>query len=174
MNESLEIKLEVEEKVKKCVDKLNEVFNFNMEYPEIFYDVTGTLGGVAKSLSMSVHYNYKMLINNRTEFIRDIVPHEVAHVAVYHKYNLLKMKYPKGHGANWQHMMRLLDVDPKQFHKLNEEEKTEIKYLYECLCPKGFLLDKKSNALHKKQIETGQYGCAICFAPLKNPKIHYG
>lgn len=138
----------VEKKVKQTVDKLNEKFNFDMKYPHIYYDVTGTTGGLAKSASMTVHYNDKLLKENVEEFVATTVPHEVCHIAVYHLCHVKKRNYPQnGHGADWQIMMRVAGVNARKYHTYEVEKKEPIEYRYECGCPEGVVVSQK---VHKK------------------------
>lgn len=138
----------VEKKVKETVDKLNEKFNFNMKYPHIYYDVRGTTGGLAKSASMTVHFNNKLLKENIEHFIETTVPHEVCHIGVYHLCHVNKRNYPKnGHGADWQIMMRTVGVNARKYHEYEVERKEPVEYRYECGCPNGVIIPEK---IHKK------------------------
>lgn len=138
----------VDKKVKETVDKLNSKFNFNMKNPPIYYDIRGTTGGLAKSASMSVHYNDKLLKENMEEFIATTVPHEVCHIAVYHLCQTEKRNYPKnGHGADWQIMMRLAGVNARKYHQYEVPTKEPVEYHYECGCPNGLIIPEKQ---HKK------------------------
>lgn len=153
----------VDKKVKETVDKLNKKFNFNMQYPVIHYDVRGTTGGLAKSASMTVHYNDKLLKENVEEFLATTVPHEVCHIGVYHLCHVEKRSYPKnGHGADWQIMMRVAGVNARKYHEYEVERKEPVEYKYECGCPEGLIIPEKT---HKK-IKGKAMMCKKCNQPL--------
>lgn len=138
----------VEKKVKDTVEILNKKFNFNMKNPQIYYDIRGTNGGLAKSASMTVHFNDKLLKENIKDFIETTVPHEVCHIAVYHLCNVEKRTYPKnGHGADWQIMMRVVGVNARKYHQYEVPKKEAVEYKYECGCPSGLIIQEK---VHKK------------------------
>lgn len=138
----------VANKVKETVEILNKKFDFAMQVPHIYYDVRGTTGGLAKSASMTVHFNDKLLKENIEEFIATTVPHEVCHIAVYHLCHFKKRTYPKnGHGADWQIMMRVAGVNARKYHQYEVETKEPVEYKYECGCPEGLIIQEKQ---HKK------------------------
>lgn len=138
----------VEKKVKETVDKLNAKFNFDMKCPHIYYDVLGTTGGLAKSASMTVHYNDKLLKENVEEFIATTVPHEVCHIAVFHLCHVKQRNYPQnGHGADWQIMMRVAGVNARKYHEYEVKRKEPVQYKYQCGCEEGLILSEKN---HKK------------------------
>jgi SprT protein len=146
--EKNDIYIKVLNKVKETVDKLNKHYNFSMDYPNIHYDIIGTNGGLAKSASMSVHYNDKLLKQNEEDFIETTVPHEVCHIAVYHKSNIEKKPYPKnGHGADWKLMMWIAGVPARKYHQYEVERKSPIEYKYKCGCANGVIVNQKT---HKK------------------------
>lgn len=160
-----EIYQEVENKVKETVDKLNKKFNFDMKYPHIYYDITGNNGGLAKSASMTVHYNDKLLKQNKDSFIENVIPHEVCHIAVFHLYQTKNKPYPKnGHGADWQIMMRVVGVNARQFHQYEVEKKQPVEYKYDCGCAEGIVVPQR---IHKK-IKNTPMVCKKCTKQLIN------
>ena len=155
----------VQKKVKETVDKLNNKFNFDMKYPMIYYDVRGTTGGLAKSASMTVHYNDKLLKENIEDFLETTVPHEVCHIGVYHLCHVNKRSYPKnGHGADWQIMMRVVGVNARKYHTYEVEKKEPVEYKYECGCENGLIITEK---VHKK-IKDKQMICKKCNKQIGN------
>lgn len=161
-----DIYLKVENKVKETVNKLNEKFKFNLEYPYIYYDIKGKNAGLAKSLSMTVHYNPKLLKENEEDFLKNTVPHEVCHIAVYHYYKIQKKPIPKnGHGPDWQIMMRSVGVNPRKYHTYKVERKIKI-FKYKCKCIDGVIISER---MHKKNKElTHHLVCKKCKSILKD------
>jgi SprT protein len=162
-----EIYSKVEKKIQETVEKLNNYFHFDMKIPPIFYDVTGTTGGLAKSKSLSVHFNHQLMLQNFEDFLETTVPHEVCHIAVFWLSLQEKKPIPKNpHGATWKFMMHLVGVPAKKYHTYDIDgiKKITAQYQYQCLCKEHIIVGKK---IHEK-IKKSKMICKKCKTILKN------
>lgn len=159
--------IEVERKVIETVEKLNKIYAFNMKNPPIFFDVTGTNGGLAKYRSMSVHFNTRLALDNWEDFLQSTVPHEVCHIAVWHWAKFFNKPIPSAHGATWKLMMWEVGAKPRRTHEYDVEEvarKVAI-YEYDCRCEKP---TEVSIVIHNKIKKGHVYSCRKCGTILKN------
>lgn len=165
-----EIYEKVEKKVQETVQKLNEYFHFDMKNPPVFYDVKGTVGGLAKAKTMSIHFNHQLMMKNFEDFIDSTVPHEVCHIGVFWLSYYEKKPIPKNpHGATWKFMMHLVGVPAKKYHTYNIEDiKRKIpKYQYKCLCENPIIVNKR---MHEK-IKRINMICKKCHTILKDGEM---
>lgn len=59
-----------------------------------------------------IHLSVELLIEHTDEMLRQIVPHEIAHLAAFTVYG------DRGHGQGWKTMMRQLGKTPNRTHDL--------------------------------------------------------
>lgn len=158
---------ELKLKITATVDRLNEIYRFNLKYPEYFWDVKGTTAGVAKSRTKTVHFNKILALENWKEFIEVTVPHEICHLGVF----LLtekngKRKYPPPHGATWKLMMYEVGANSSTTHKFDTTnvKKATKSFIYNCKC--GEL--EVSSTIHNKIKNGAIYQCKKCKNQLKD------
>ncbi len=146
-----ELKISVEEEVKRCIEVANQRFpNRNFKMPRIEFTLVGTKAGTANSSGYCININSVLLVENEKQMISNTVPHEVAHLidAILHpetrdcsfKYNLFSGRRGSRtkrsiHGPTWKSVMRMLGVDPSRTHQMdvkNATTKTRNRFYYEC------------------------------------------
>jgi SprT protein len=161
---------QTEQKVIETVKKLNDIYKFGMPIPAIHFDVTGTNAGLAKRLSMSVHFNTKLALSNWDDFIDNTVPHEVCHIAVWYWADYFRKPIPSAHGAAWKLMMWEVGAKAKRTHDydVSEVKKKTKTYLYQCGCPERI---EVSSAIHNKIGKGNLYRCKKCHQTLTNGEL---
>jgi SprT protein len=161
---------ETQRKIKEVVDKLNQKFDFKMPYPCFAFDVTGTTAGLAKSATMSVHFNTKLALNQWSDFLENTVPHEVCHIAVWYWTRFFGAGRQPPHGARWKSMMRLVGCVPKRTHDydVSEVKKKTKKYVYHCGCVKPI---EVSSIIHNKIQKGFIYSCKRCHQKLTGGQL---
>jgi SprT protein len=159
--------VEVENKIKSVVDKLNAIYKFSMKYPTYQFDVTGTNAGLAKSRSMSVHFNPTLALQNWDDFIDNTIPHEVCHIAVWHWALFFHKHIPGAHGATWKLMMWEVGASAKRTHEydVSDVKKEVKKYGYKCKCLNPI---EVSTIIHNKIKKGFMYKCKKCHTVLKD------
>jgi SprT protein len=155
------------QKAKETVDKINNHYHLDMKVPPIYYDVTGTTAGLAKSASMSVHLNPTLLLQNLEDSINNTLPHEVCHLGVMQKAIKEKKAFPKAHGAEWKLMMYVVGVPAKNCHSydVTDVKKPVAEYEYKCNCTKSIIVGQ---VIHNKIKDGRKYTCKKCNTILKN------
>lgn len=90
-------------------NKLAKTFN----EPLINYLQKGTIAGSAHLQAWEIRLNPVLLIENSEIFINQVIPHELAHLLVYH---CLSKTAP--HGKEWKWMITtILEVPPQRTHQ---------------------------------------------------------
>lgn len=74
--------------------------------------------GHANQQAMKIAINTTLLRENSDHLLNKTIPHEIAHLAVYSKYDLRGIK-TTAHGFHWQECMRILGRVPSEFHTLD-------------------------------------------------------
>ena len=120
---------EIKDKIQKVCDIYSKFCNtkFRTSLPvpsRVKFDLETTdpkCAGMAYSFDLSISLNGILLKNNISEFLNQIIPHELAHLVVFQKYNHLGVD-TQGHGAEWQLVMKKLGKKADRYHKMNTKE----------------------------------------------------
>lgn len=113
------IRKRIETDVKKYVDMATAHFRHKYIYPQISYNLRGTVAGRAQGTHL-VKFNPVLLMENIEDFIARTVPHEVAHCIDTENgdnsrpsWNMRNGRRLKRsiHGPTWKHIMRVFGVD---------------------------------------------------------------
>lgn len=158
----------LQSKVRQVVDdsvaKLQPYFPDEVFPPiSIQYKPSGVTAGYAHTQDYLINFNPILLIANEEEFLRQIVPHEVAHVITDHIHGY----ETKPHGKEWQSVMILLGLPPEPFHDLDVTlaKRSITTYTFSCECENGTYIHEYGSCLRRK-ILIEKLGCADCLAPL--------
>jgi SprT protein len=85
-----------------------------------------------------MRFNKVLLESYAEDFINEVVPHECAHVVVYHLNRSAfhsGSKRPKPHGIEWQSVMRdVYRLEPKVTHNFALTSSESRQYSYVCGC----------------------------------------
>lgn len=126
---------------------LEEKLKFTIPDIPVFFNQRGNRAGVyfcakLNKADRGLRFNLKFLLENREDFIKNIVPHEychyVTHLIVSAHPNPEVLKNFKAHGKEWKAMMRSLGLEPKTSHNYKVPPKKF--YNYQCLCDDGVLV----------------------------------
>ena len=78
------LKLQASRQLKQDLAKANLYFQKNFPLPTLNYALRGAKAGVAYLQQNEIRLNPTLLQENGTAFIQQVVPHELAHLLVYH------------------------------------------------------------------------------------------
>lgn len=129
------LKRKVEDRVLDLLILASEFKDFDI--PEIRFDLRGRSAGQCfYNGAYVLRFNLKLLEENTEDFLRFIVPHEVAH---YVSHELAGKIQP--HGVEWQTIMKYFGIEnPLRCHNF---EMTEAPWEYRCSCQTHFLYNKQ-------------------------------
>jgi SprT protein len=109
------IKTAIEASVHHYVDMANEKLGADLSYPEITYKVKGGVGGRAYGYR-KVDFNMGLIVDNMSEYLNHVVPHEVAHLVVEKmfgtEYTFTRTGKPRrvSHGTKFKMVMRTFGI----------------------------------------------------------------
>lgn len=151
--------------VVNCIAKAERHFGRKYNAIRVEYEVRGRKGGYAMG-DEYINLNPVLLVENTTEYLEQVVPHEVAHcidsangdnqrpegVRFTRSGRMRRMKRSV-HGPTWKRIMVLFGCDPDQrCHQMdttNSAVRTKTKYEYQCLsCKQSIFV---SSVRHNKQ-----------------------
>ncbi|NRN27311.1 SprT family zinc-dependent metalloprotease [Photorhabdus heterorhabditis] len=127
------------------------------DFPEpiINYRQRGTTAGSAYIQHWEIRLNPVLLIENQQAFIDEVVPHELAHLLVYHYFG----KVPP-HGKQWRWMMEeVLSVPANRTHKFKIDSVRSKTFTYYCSCQQHALSLRRHNKILRGE---NHYICRKC------------
>jgi len=154
----------VREKIELCYLHAEKQLNRSFIRPEVMFNQTGKSAGSARLQLNQLRFNPILLQENKTHFIQNTVPHEIAHLLVYQLYGRTKP-----HGKEWQNIMiGIFQIPAKTTHSYDINSVKGKTFTYQCYCSQHLLTIRRHN---KIQRDHAQYLCRSCRQQLMyNPK----
>jgi SprT protein len=150
----------VQYRLNSCLAKAREHCKIAFPMPNICYRLRGTRAGTAHLLHWEIRLNPVLLQENQTNFIDQVVPHELAHLLVFRQFGAVKP-----HGKEWQWMMSsVLGVPAQRTHTFDTQSVFGRWVEYHCQCQTHQLSIRRHNKVQRRQ---SQYFCRRCQQPLK-------
>lgn len=138
--------------------------HFRLKLPavEIRFDLRGKAAGMVRfsvnGAPAIIRYNRAMLEQHHDDFLRETVPHEVAHVIVAARYR--RRKAP--HGAEWRSVMAFFGAEPRRCHQFPVDDQSArrlARFSYTCACREHQLTTIRHNRIISGQ---QRYYCRHC------------
>lgn len=147
-------------KVEACYQLAERHFSRCFPRPDVSFALRGKVAGVAHLQSNRLRFNPNIYQDNREHFLLQTVPHEVAHLLVYHLYG----PAPKPHGTEWQTIMTQLFQRPAQrCHSYQVPPVWKTLYAYACQCQQHDISPQR----HARVQRGYQYLCRRCRTELQ-------
>ncbi len=131
------------------------------------FDLRGQAAGQMRASSrgrLEIRFNLALARQNPDAFIAQTVPHEVAHLVVWHKHG----RKARPHGPEWQAVMRQLGIShPSRCHVFeipDGEVRRQRRWRYRCACHEFQLSTTRHNRIQRGE---QTYSCRDCGEPLK-------
>ena len=149
------LKMQVQRRLNACLRLAEAHFQQPFPMPVVDYDVRGMKAGVACLQQNTIKFNRTLLMENPEEFIRQVVPHELAHLIVYRLFGRVKP-----HGKEWQSVMtELFQVPADTCHQFDVQSVCGQTFDYRCQCGIHRLSIRRHNKIQREKIE---YFCRKC------------
>lgn len=158
------LKMQVQRQLKWDLDTANRYFDKTFVPPTLNYNVRGRKAGVAYLQQNEIRLNPTLLAENGDAFIRQVVPHELAHLLVFQQFGRVQP-----HGKEWKMMMeQVLNVPANIYHTFDTQSVEGQTFRYQCECQTHQLSIRRHNAILR---QNRQYFCRKCrkmliFSPL--------
>lgn len=118
-------------KVEACYQQAEAFFHRRFTRPEVSFKLRGQKAGVAHLHENRLRFNPRLYHENQDDFLRQTVPHEVAHLVAHQVFGARIQP----HGEEWRLIMRgVYDLPPDRCHRYAVERRPAVRYLYRCAC----------------------------------------
>ncbi len=143
--------------VEHCYQKAETFFKRSFNRPDVSFKLRGQKAGVAHLTENKLRFNPLLYRENCEDFLRQTVPHEVAHLIAHQLFGL----EIQPHGEEWQLIMRgVYELAPNRCHTYQVKRRMTNRYIYCCGCPQGeFPFSAQRHALVSKG---RRYFCRRC------------
>lgn len=155
-----ELVQDLESELAKCVILVQKHCFSDFATPQYRMDLQGKNAGMALLEQHCIRFHQTLLIQHGALYIHEVVPHELAHLAVYRRFGL-KVK-PHGHEWKWI-MQDIFAREPRVTHNFAVKLHRKKVYQYTCVCSK---FHEFSVVRHKRAQQGTRYLCRVCKQPL--------
>ncbi|PSJ45820.1 SprT family zinc-dependent metalloprotease [Zobellella endophytica] len=145
---------QVRDRVEQCLALAGQRLGRDFPAPLVRFDQRGRIAGSAWLERGELRFNPVLLADNVADFLTEIVPHEVAHLVVFHCHGKVRP-----HGSEWRGVMReIFGLEPHTRHRL-DTTRVAPTFSYGCGCRLHRLSLRRHNRIQRgKQ----QYLCIHC------------
>lgn len=174
------------DKSETLIAELTAAVECTLQAAERFYSKTlprptldfGLKGQCAGQMCASQHFGaprFRLRLNltlakaYQQAFIEDVIPHEIAHLIIMHRYGLNRRGRQKirPHGLEWQQVMHECFQRPATLYHTfllpAPKRRTLATYRYKCLCREHQLSSIRHNRAQRQGVK---YLCNFCRQPL--------
>ncbi|QNR43396.1 SprT family zinc-dependent metalloprotease [Pseudomonas syringae] len=148
-------------RVETCYQQAEAFFKRTFKRPVVSFQLRGQKAGVAHLHENLLRFNPQLYKENAEDFLRQTVPHEVAHLIAHQLFG----GSIQPHGEEWQLIMRgVYELPPNRCHTYAITRRSVIRYIYRCPCPDS---DFPFTAQRHGMVRKGRrYLCRRCREPL--------
>jgi len=149
-------------RVEACFCQAETFFERRFARPQVSLQLRGQKAGVAHPTENLLRFNAQLYRENREDFLRQTVAHEVAHLVAHQLFG----SGIRPHGEEWRKIMEgVYGLPAKRCHDYAVQRRRAASYLYRCQCPDGefpFTAQRHSLVLRGRR-----YLCRRCRAVLE-------
>ncbi|SDF06599.1 SprT family zinc-dependent metalloprotease [Phytopseudomonas seleniipraecipitans] len=148
---------QIHARVETCYQQAENFFKQSFKRPEVSFKLRGQKAGVAHLTENKLRFNPQLYRDNQEDFLRQTVPHEVAHLVAHQLFGLSIQP----HGEEWQLIMRgVYELPPHRCHSYEVKRRQVSRFIYRCQCPQGeFPFSAQRHAL---VVKGRRYFCRRC------------
>lgn len=158
-----------EKSLVNAVEQVEEFFQIMLTQPLLTYTQKGKIAGTAWFERWEIRLNPILYQENEKVFLREVIPHELAHLVAYQlsKEGVFKRKI-RPHGKEWRLIMEeVFSLPANVNHTLKTHHLMKEAYLYACQCRQHYL----SKIRHLRTLKGRVYLCQQCKGTLNFIKL---
>lgn len=149
---------QIHARVEACYQQAEAFFKQRFARPEISFKLRGQKAGVAHLTENKLRFNLQLYRANQEDFLRQTVPHEVAHMVAHQLFG----PRIQPHGEEWQLIMRgVYGLVPERCHNYEVQRRVQTRYIYRCACTEGGEFPFSSQR-HRLVAQGRRYFCRRC------------
>lgn len=154
-----ELQQSLRQRVEACFLDAEKFYQRRFPRPEISLKMRGQSAGAAHLQGNRLRFNPTLLAENRDDFLREVIPHEVAHLLCWHLFGKVKP-----HGPQWQQVMtQAFGLAPRVRHSFAVDSVAPPTWRYRCHCQAHELTLRRHNKVCRGQV---RYHCRHCNSEL--------
>lgn len=144
-------------RVEACYQRAEAHFNRRFSRPEVNFRLRGQKAGVAHLDENLLRFNPTLYAQNHEDFLRQTVPHEVAHLIAHALFG----RRIRPHGSEWQSIMReVFALQPLRCHSYAIQRRAVARFVYHCACPQQDFAFSAQR--HRLVVRGTRYYCRRC------------
>lgn len=118
-------------RVEVCYQQAEAFFKRTFKRPVVSLKLRGQKAGVAHLHENLLRFNPQLYRENRDDFLKQTVAHEVAHLIAHQLFG----EGIQPHGEEWQLIMRgVYELPPNRCHTYTIQRRSVTRYIYRCPC----------------------------------------
>lgn len=157
-----EVKQAIATACRKLTRATGLVMNLDTDDSLVWFQHTDNTAGLVhpEQYGNRIFLNWRLYKANRRLFLREIIPHEVAHL-----YQFVVDEKDRPHGHCWLELMKAIKLQPKVRVAFRDSKKVAAApvFIYECAC----LVHTLSEKQHREQQKRNNHYCRCCGKKLK-------
>ncbi|MGR6982120.1 SprT family zinc-dependent metalloprotease [Testudinibacter sp. P27/CKL/0425] len=149
------LNIQIARSLRACLDLAERHFNRTFPMPSVNFNLRGMKAGVAYLQQNEIRMNRTLLLENRDDFLQQVVPHELAHLIVYQQHGRVQP-----HGKEWRFVMQqLFRLPPDTCHQFDIQRVQGKTVAYRCDCQTHQLSLRRHQNIVKNKV---RYHCRLC------------
>ena len=117
---------QLESRVEACFQQAEDFFKRRFKRPQVSLKLRGQKAGVAHLHENLLRFNLQLYRENREDFLRQTVAHEVAHLVAHQLFG----DSIQPHGEEWQLIMRgVYELPPNRCHTYEIQRRGVTRYI---------------------------------------------
>jgi len=152
---NIELSYQAQKALYRHVTTANRYFDQTFSVPSINFKLKGKTAGKAYLHQWEIRLNPVLFVENRKQFLQEVIPHELAHLLTFQLFGQVKP-----HGKEWKMMMeQVFSLSAKTTHNFGMASVQGKTFQYQCPCNCYPLTIHRHNKVQKG---TARYSCREC------------